>query len=71
MPLLEVIYARAEPLPVERRRAFVREAEEIFRAVLGTPPGRLRLAFYSLEPEESLSLLDEGPSETYAGQQSS
>jgi phenylpyruvate tautomerase PptA (4-oxalocrotonate tautomerase family) len=59
MPLLEVVYAREEPLPVEQRRAFAREAVEIFREVLGTPPGRLRLAFYYLEPEDSLGLLDE------------
>ncbi|GBD15657.1 hypothetical protein HRbin26_00548 [bacterium HR26] len=63
MPLLEVVYAREEPLPLEQRRAFAREAVEIFREVLGTPPGRLRLAFYYLEPEESLGLLDESPAE--------
>jgi len=68
MPLLEVVYAREEPLPVEQRRAFAREAVEIFREVLGTPPGRLRLAFYHLEPEESLGLLDDLPAEMRAEQ---
>lgn len=38
MPLLEVVYVREEPLPVEQRRAFAREVVEIFRKVLGTPP---------------------------------
>jgi hypothetical protein len=59
MPLLEVVYSRTEPLPVERRRAFARQAVTIFHSVLGTPPGRLRLAFYRLDPEDSLGLLDE------------
>ncbi len=68
MPLLEVVYAREEPLPVERRRAFACEAVEIFRQVLGTPVGRLRLAFYYLEPEESLGLLDAPPAEMRAQQ---
>ncbi len=66
MPLLEILYSREEPLPVERRRAFAREAVEIFREVLGTPPGRLRLAFYYLDPEDSLDLLDDSPPEPQA-----
>lgn len=62
MPMLEIIAARAEPLMLEQKRAFAREAVEIFRTVLGTPPGRLRLAFYELRPEDSLGLLEEpGP----------
>ncbi|MCS7246234.1 MAG: hypothetical protein NZ696_01315 [Thermomicrobium sp.] len=63
MPMLEVVIAREEPLTVEQKRAFAQEAVEIFRAVLGTPPGRLRLAFYELRPEDSLGLL-ERPSST-------
>uniref|UniRef100_A0A7C5VVP6 4-oxalocrotonate tautomerase n=1 Tax=Thermomicrobium roseum TaxID=500 RepID=A0A7C5VVP6_THERO len=59
MPMLEIIVARAEPLKLEQKRAFAREAVEIFRTVLGTPPGRLRLAFYELRPEDSLGLLEE------------
>ncbi|GBD22072.1 hypothetical protein HRbin28_02546 [bacterium HR28] len=59
MPMLEIIVARAEPLMLEQKRAFAREAVEIFRTVLGTPPGRLRLAFYELRPEDSLGLLEE------------
>lgn len=59
MPMLEVVVARPEPLTVEQKRAFAREAVEIFRAVLGTPPGRLRLAFYELRPEDSSALLEE------------
>lgn len=59
MPMLEIIVARAEPLILEQKRAFAREAVEIFRTILGTPPGRLRLAFYELRPEDSLGLLEE------------
>ncbi|GAA5335667.1 MULTISPECIES: hypothetical protein [Thermus] len=43
MPLLEVLVARKEPLNEERKEAIKQEAEEIFREVLGTPPGRLRV----------------------------
>lgn len=70
MPMLEIIVARAEPLMLEQKRAFAREAVEIFRTVLGTPPGRLRLAFYELRPEDSLGLLtepDPPPHPTSAG----
>uniref|UniRef100_A0A7C1K358 4-oxalocrotonate tautomerase n=1 Tax=Thermomicrobium roseum TaxID=500 RepID=A0A7C1K358_THERO len=70
MPMLEIIVARAEPLMLEQKRAFAREAVEIFRTVLGTPPGRLRLAFYELRPEDSLGLLEEPdppPQPTSAG----
>jgi len=57
MPMLEIVVARKQPLTIEQKRAFAREAMEIFLSVLGTPPGRLRLAFYELQPEESLDLL--------------
>ncbi|MCX7622652.1 MAG: hypothetical protein N2Z82_02680 [Thermomicrobium sp.] len=59
MPMLEVVIAREEPVSVEAKRAFAREAVEIFREVLGTQPGRLRLAFYELRPEDTLALLEE------------
>jgi hypothetical protein len=57
MPLLEVLYAAEEPLPLERRRAFAREAFAIFQEVLGTPPGRLRLVIHHLPPDDSQGLL--------------
>ncbi|MFN3337055.1 MAG: tautomerase family protein [Thermomicrobium sp.] len=59
MPMLEIVVARKEPLAIEHKRAFAQEAVEIFRTVLGTPPGRLRLAVYELRPEDSLGLLEE------------
>jgi len=64
MPMLEVLIARDEPLPVETKRAFAREAVEIFREVLGTQPGRLRLVFYELKPEDTLAVLDESSGES-------
>ncbi|MBO9386805.1 MAG: hypothetical protein J7453_10255 [Thermomicrobium sp.] len=63
MPMLEIVLARKEPLTTDQKRAFAREAVEIFHRVLGTPPGRLRLAFYELRPEESLDLLTAESSE--------
>jgi len=60
MPLLEVLYASDEPLPLDRKRAFAREAVAIFHEVLGTPPGRLRLVIHHLKPDDSLGLLEEG-----------
>ncbi len=63
MPMLEVVIAREEPLSVERKRAFAQEVVEIFREVLGTQPGRLRLAFYQLRPEDTLAVVDEPPTE--------
>jgi phenylpyruvate tautomerase PptA (4-oxalocrotonate tautomerase family) len=60
MPLLEVIYTSDEPLPLDRKRAFAREAVAIFHEVLGTPPGRLRLVIHHLKPDDSLGLLEEG-----------
>ncbi len=63
MPFLEVLVAREEPLPAERKRAFAQEAIEIFREVLATQPGRLRLAFYELRPEDTLAIVDEPPTE--------
>ena len=60
MPLLEVLYASEEPPPLERKRAFAREAVAIFHEVLGTPPGRLRLVIHHLKPDDSLGLLEDG-----------
>ncbi|MBO9336375.1 MAG: hypothetical protein J7455_17080 [Roseiflexus sp.] len=60
MPLLEVIYTSDEPPPLERKRAFAREAVAIFHEVLGTPPGRLRLVIHHLKPDDSLELLEDG-----------
>lgn len=53
MPMVEVLYVRNEPLNVERKRAFVKEVEEIFQEELGTPLERLRLVFQYIEPEDS------------------
>ncbi len=39
MPLLEVVHSAAEPLDIERKRAFAREAVAVFARVLATPPG--------------------------------
>jgi hypothetical protein len=62
MPLLEVIHATAQPASVEQKRALTREVVEIFRAVLGTPDGRLRVFFYTLDVEDSIvGLLDDPP----------
>lgn len=59
MPLLEVLYASDEPLSLDRKRAFTREAVDIFHEVLGTPPGRLRLVIQHLKPDDSLGLLED------------
>ena len=64
MPILEVIQAAKEPATTEQKRAFARSALEIFRDVLGTPEGRLRVFFYPLEWEDSLAgLLESEPEE--------
>lgn len=59
MPILEVIHAAPEPAAVGQKQAFVHEAVEIFREVLDTPDGRLRILFYSLGSRDSLSGLIE------------
>lgn len=58
MPLVEVLYSSEKPLETERKRAFAEEAERVLGEVLGTPPGRMRLAFQHLTPEDSLGLLE-------------
>lgn len=59
MPMIEVVYARDESLDLEKKKSFAKEAEQILQEVLGTPPGRMRLAFYHLLPEDSLGLLEQ------------
>ena len=66
MPLVEVLYARSEPFDKERKQAFAQAAVEIFRDVVGTPPGRLRLAFQHLQPDDTLDLLSDGDAEATA-----
>lgn len=64
MPLLEILYASQEPASTEHKRVFARSAVEIFRDVLGTPDGRLRVVFYPLGWEDSLEgLLDDAGNE--------
>jgi phenylpyruvate tautomerase PptA (4-oxalocrotonate tautomerase family) len=64
MPILEVVHAAKEPATTEQKQAFVRSAVEIFRDVLGTPDGRLRVFFYSLDWEDCVAGLLEGDSGT-------
>jgi len=52
--MLEVIRASEEPLTKEQKLAFVQDAIEIFRDVLDTPNGRLRLFFSNIEWEDSI-----------------
>jgi len=59
MPMLEVIRSRPEPLSLEQKRAFACEAQQIFQQVLGTPPGRLRLFFQHIAPEDTIEGLQE------------
>ena len=63
MPIVEVLYTRAEPVSVSQRKAFVREVAQVFNEVLGTPQARLQFAIRHLQPEEGtelLSLPDDG-----------
>ncbi len=59
MPMIEVLYSSEKPLETEKKRAFAEEAERVLEEVVGTPPGRMRLAFQHLPPEDSLGLLAE------------
>jgi hypothetical protein len=60
--MLEAIHATHKPATVEQKRAFTREAVKIFHDVLGTPAGKLRIFFYTLDWEDSIAgLLDENP----------
>ena len=59
MPLLEVLHAADKPLPAERKRAFLAEMLTVFREVLGTPPGRLRVVIHYLRPEDTTDVLQQ------------
>lgn len=59
MPLLEVLHAADQPLPAERKRAFLADMLAVFREVLGTPPGRLRVVIHHLPPEDTTDALKE------------
>ena len=48
MPMLEVTQAAPMAASLEQKRAFAKEAIDIFSEVLNTPDGRLRLFFYQL-----------------------
>lgn len=62
MPMLEVIHGLPEAPGVAAKRAFAEEAAQIFREVLGTPPGRLRLFYRRVDPEDTIEcLLAPGP----------
>ncbi len=64
MPILEVVHAAKEPASVEQKRAFARSAVEVFRDVLGTPDGKLRVFFYPLGWGDSIAgLLESEPQE--------
>jgi hypothetical protein len=60
MPLLEVLHAAREPVSREPKQVFARSAVEIFRDVLGTPDGRLRVVFYPLAAVERLKQTSDG-----------
>ena len=61
-----ILYARLEPFDRERKQAFAQAAVEIVHDIVGTPPGRLRLAFQHLQPDDTLDLLSDGGTETTA-----
>lgn len=49
MPMLEVIHAAETPTAREQKRAFAQQVVALFKDVLGTPDGRLRLFFYDVD----------------------
>lgn len=63
MPIIEVVHASKEPATVEQKQEFVRSTVEIFRDVLGTPDGRLRVFFYQLGWEDCIAGLLESSDE--------
>ena len=63
MPMMEVIHAAKQPATREQKRAFTQEVVEIFREVLETPDGRLRVFFHQLEWEDGIAGLLEDDSE--------
>jgi phenylpyruvate tautomerase PptA (4-oxalocrotonate tautomerase family) len=67
MPILEVVHATQEPATAAQKQAFTRAVVEIFRDVLGTPDGRLKVFFYQLGWEDcSAGLLEHGSEEDVA-----
>jgi hypothetical protein len=54
MPLLEVLHAAQEPATLEQKQAFVRSAVEIFRDVLRTPGGKLKVFFHPIQWEDGI-----------------
>ena len=63
MPILEIVHATHEPASVEQKQAFTRAVVEIFRDVLGTPDGRLKVFFYQLGWEDCIAGLMENSAE--------
>lgn len=59
MPMIEVMYSSEHSLPTGKKRAFAKDSERILNEVLGTQPGRMRLAFHHLQPEDSAEVLAE------------
>lgn len=57
MPMVEVFYVQPEPLDVEQKRAFAREAREIVQEVLKVKPAQLRLTYNHVEPENGHTYL--------------
>ena len=55
MPLLEVIHASKKPATLDQKRALVKDLITIFRDVLGTPEGRLRVFFVPLGADDSIA----------------
>ena len=63
MPMLEVILASQEPVSSAQKQAFAQDAVEIFRDVLATPDGRLRLFFNIVAWQDSIPGLLEANAE--------
>jgi hypothetical protein len=61
--MLEVLLAQEEPVSSAQKRAFAQDTVEIFRDVLGTPDGRLRLFFNIIAWEDSIPALLETDAE--------
>ena len=58
--MLEVITVSSEVDNHEGKQQFVKEAIDIFREVLGTPPGRLRLVITELDKANTIEGLASG-----------
>lgn len=63
MPLVEIIHASKQPASRDQKRALAQEMTEIFRDVLETPDGRLRVFFQELDYENCLPGMLEEDSE--------